>query len=47
MFPNATCIVTLVDRLTHHADITLIEADSHRQRESQLQAAARGKPRKQ
>jgi DNA replication protein DnaC len=47
VFPNATCIVTLVDRLTHHADITLIEADSHRQRESQLQAAARGKPRKQ
>lgn len=47
VFPNATCIVTLVDRLTHHADITLIEADSHRQRESQLQAAARGKSRKQ
>lgn len=47
VFPNATCIVTLVDRLTHHADITVIEADSHRQRESQLQAAARGKPRKQ
>lgn len=47
VFPNATCIVTLVDRLTHHADITLIEADSHRQRESQLQAAVRGKSRKQ
>lgn len=47
VFPNATCIVTLVDRLTHYADITVIEADSHRQRESQLQAAARGKPRKQ
>lgn len=47
VFPNATCIVTLVDRLTHHADITMIEADSHRQRESQLQAAARGKSRKQ
>lgn len=46
IFPNATCIVTLVDRLTHHADITMIEADSHRQRESQLQAAARGKSRK-
>lgn len=46
VFPNATCIVTLVDRLTHHADITLIEADSHRQRDSQLQAAARGKSRK-
>ena len=46
VFPNATCIVTLVDRLTHHADITMIEGDSHRQRESELEAAARGKSRK-
>lgn len=46
VFPNATCIVTLVDRLTHHADITLIEGNSHRQRESELEAAARGKSRK-
>lgn len=46
VFPNATCIVTLVDRLTHHADITMIEADSHRQRDSELEAAARGKSRK-
>jgi DNA replication protein DnaC len=22
VFPNATCIVTLLDRLLHHADIT-------------------------
>lgn len=47
VFPNATCIVTLVDRLTHHADITVIEGDSHRQRESQLEAKSRGKSRKQ
>jgi DNA replication protein DnaC len=41
VFPNATCIVTLIDRLTHHADITLIDADSYRRRESEAEAAAR------
>lgn len=46
VFPNASCIVTLVDRLTHHADITTIEAGSYRQRESEIEAAARRKPPK-
>ena len=27
VFPNATCIAALLDRLTHHADVTLIEGD--------------------
>jgi DNA replication protein DnaC len=45
VFPNATCIVTLIDRLTHHADVTLIEADSYRRRESEAEAAARRKRR--
>ena len=43
VFPNATCIVTLIDRLTHHADVTAIEADSYRRRESEAEAAARRK----
>jgi DNA replication protein DnaC len=43
VFPNASCIVTLVDRLTHHADVTLIEGDSYRRRESEAEAAARRK----
>ena len=43
VFPNASCIVTLVDRLTHHADVTLIEGDSYRLRESELEAATRRK----
>ena len=43
VFPNATCIAALLDRLTHHADITLIEGDSYRMRESQLEAAAQKK----
>ena len=43
VFPNATCIAALLDRLTHHADITLIEGDSYRMRESQREAAAQKK----
>lgn len=41
VFPNATCIVTLLDRLLHHADMTVIEGDSYRVRESELETAAR------
>ncbi len=43
VFPHASCIVTLVDRLTHHADVTKIEGKSYRLRESELEAAARRK----
>ena len=41
VFPNATCIVTLLDRLLHHADFTVIEGDSYRVRESEQETAAR------
>ena len=41
VFPNATCIVTLIDRLTHHADVTLIEGKSYRHHESEAEAAQR------
>jgi len=40
VFPNATSIAALLDRLTHHADVTLIEGTSYRVRESELEAAA-------
>ena len=45
VFPNATCIAVLLDRLTHHADITVLEGTSYRVRESELEAAARNKPK--
>ena len=45
VFPNATCIATLLDRLLHHADVALIEGESYRVRESQAEAAARRKKR--
>ena len=45
VFPNAACIATLLDRLTHHADVTVIEGQSYRVRESELETAARRKKR--
>ena len=43
VFPNASCIVTLLDRLIHHADVTVLEGKSYRVRESELETAARRK----
>jgi len=43
VFPNATSIATLLDKLTHHADVTLLEGPSYRVHESQKEAAARRK----
>lgn len=47
VFPNATCIATLLDRLLHHADVALIEGQSYRVKESQAEAAARRKAQTQ
>lgn len=41
VFPNATSIVTMLDRLLHHADVTVIEGKSYRVRESEMEKAAR------
>lgn len=41
VFPNATCIATLLDRLLHHADVTVVEGSSYRVRESERETAAR------
>ncbi len=38
VFPNATCTVALVDRLTHRADIIHIQGDSWRRKESKERA---------
>ena len=34
VFPNAACVVTLVDRLIHHADVIKLEGDSYRLKEA-------------
>lgn len=45
VFPNATCNDTLLDRLPHHAEISVIEGNSSRVRESEQETAAhRRKP---
>ena len=35
IFPNASCAVALIDRLTHHADICLLEGQSYWRREAE------------
>ena len=41
VFPNAACVVTLVDRLVHRSEILAIDGDSYRLKEAQEQAAAK------
>jgi DNA replication protein DnaC len=41
VFPNATSIGTMCDRLLHHADVVVIEGSSYRRRESEAEKAAR------
>jgi len=39
VFPNAACVVTLVDRLIHRAEIITIDGDSYRLKEAKERAA--------
>ncbi len=45
VFPNATCVVTLVDRLVHRSEIVLIDGDSYRLKEAKEAADRRAKLR--
>lgn len=45
VFPNASCVVTLVDRLVHRSELVAIEADSYRLKEAKERAASRKKSR--
>ena len=44
IFPNASCAVALIDRLTHHAEIIPIEGDSYHRREAELTHKSRRSP---
>jgi DNA replication protein DnaC len=46
VFPNAACVVSLVDRLVHHAEILRLDGESYRRKEAEERAAARAKRRK-
>ncbi len=47
IFPNASCVVSLIDRLVHHSEIISIEAESFRLREAQEEASNRKLARKE
>ena len=50
IFPSSACVVSLIDRLIHHSEIIVIEAESFRLKEyrekEQIRVATRGKRQK-
>jgi len=46
VFPHAACVVTLVDRLIHRAEVVEIEANSYRLKEAKELSVARTKHRR-
>jgi DNA replication protein DnaC len=47
IFPNAACVVALVDRLVHRSEIAQIEGDSYRLKEAKERAARKRKARRE
>ncbi len=47
VFPGAACVVSLIDRLVHHAEIVNLEADSYRLKEAKERAEQRSKKRQE
>ncbi len=45
VFPNAACVVTLVDRLIHRCEVIEIDAESYRLKEAEERKAATAKTR--
>ena len=45
VFPNAACVVTLVDRLMHRAEIVALEGESYRFKEAKERVARKAKAR--
>jgi DNA replication protein DnaC len=46
IFPNAACVVSMIDRLVHHSEVIAIEGESYRMKEAKEQAAKRRKTKK-
>ncbi|KVW24577.1 hypothetical protein WK94_11830 [Burkholderia ubonensis] len=46
VFPNAACVVSLVDRLVHRAEVISIEGESYRLKEARERNEARAQQRK-
>ena len=45
VFPNAGCVVTLIDRLMHRAEIVALEGESYRLKEAKERATRKAKAR--
>ncbi len=45
VFPNAACVVSLIDRLTHNAEVIALEGQSYRLKEAQERAEQRAQRR--
>jgi DNA replication protein DnaC len=46
VFPNAACVVSLIDRLTHNAEVIALEGQSYRLKEAQERADQRAQRRR-
>jgi DNA replication protein DnaC len=46
VFPNAACVVSLVDRLVHHAEVIAIEGESYRLKEAKERSEQLGAKRR-
>lgn len=44
IFPNASCVVTLIDRLVHKSEVVEIDGESYRLKEATERAAQRRRP---
>jgi DNA replication protein DnaC len=43
VFPNAACVVSLIDRLIHHSEILSIEGSSYRMKEAKERSASKSR----
>lgn len=43
VFPNASCVVSIVDRLVHHSEIIVLDGESYRMREAKQRAEKKHK----
>jgi len=45
VFPNASCVVTLADRLVHRSEIVKVAGESYRLKEARDRAASKAEKR--
>ncbi len=46
VFPNAACVISIVDRLIHHSEIIVLEGESYRIKEAKERAGRKKRPTK-